>query len=547
MDFRTAATSETSALIGRLIARRADVSARDIRALRQAFEAAAQAAEIAAAGRSSLEEDNREIAALIERLADAAAADVKAATTAAQAEAQKAIAALRAQWSETENERKRLAAQLSTAQAQVEAVEAESLKRRTAVESAQAEARTHKAVAEAAQNEAKTYKTAAEAAQAEARSHRAAAEAAQTEARTHRAAVDAAQADVARITRQLEMHAAERTSARAEIARLTKQVEAIGAEKNAASAEVARLAKQGEAQAAEKAKLVAALKQAQQQLLAGESQQQALAAQWTERAAQSLDRLSSTFARLGTATHTDEVLEAVADGLGEQGSRVALFRVKGQTLEGTYQSGFDSKTDISKVVIPLTIDSVFSGAVSADHVEVFATGDLPEQARVPFGGTPASALIVPISACGETVAVIYADDGAPGAAGGSLAERATIADLLRLYAVALLDKLAGDLKALAELRAYAKLLVNEIEHMYEADVAAGKKAAEIHSRVRENIECARQIYAQRVEVEGPAAAPLLEERLAAVALGKAATPFGHELALATGHATQKGSRQAQAS
>jgi hypothetical protein len=66
---------------------------------------------------------------------------------------------------------------------------------------------------------------------------------------------------------------------------------------------------------------------------------------------------------------------------------------------------------------------------------------------------------------------------------------------------------------LTELREYATMLVNEIEHVYEADVIAGAAEASITERLGENLRCARQIYAQRVVEEGPAAAGLLEERL----------------------------------
>jgi hypothetical protein len=526
MDFRAAAAQEASAFVDRLLSRRSDLAVREIRALREALEAAAQAAE-AAANMGAAEADDRELAGLIERLVDASAIDVEAAAAGAAAEAQVEIEALRARWEEAEAARARLVTQLGAAQGQIETIHAEALKIKAAAETARSEAQTHKTVAEAAQTEARTYKTAAEAAQ--------------TEARIHRAAAEAAQAEVARVTRQLEVQSAERSSTRTEIARLTTQLESTSAEKAAAVAEAAKLTRQAEAYAAEKAKLIAALKQAQQQLVESESRQQAQAARRRDSAPTALDRLSAAFDRLGTASNADQALEALADGLRDQGSRVALFHVRGQTLEGAYQNGFDIETDISKVVIPLTIDSVFNAAITADQVEVFDTSELPEHALLPFGGTPSSGLLVPISVGGEAIAVLYADDGGNGS-DGSVAERARIADILRVYAVALLDKLAGDLKALGELRAYAKLLLNEVEHMYDGDVAAGKKAAEIQNRIRENVDCARQIYAQRVEVEGPAAAPLLEEQLMAIVLGQGAMPFGSDLAVAIGQPRAEGKK-----
>jgi ElaB/YqjD/DUF883 family membrane-anchored ribosome-binding protein len=80
---------------------------------------------------------------------------------------------------------------------------------------------------------------------------------------------------------------------------------------------------------------------------------------------------------------------------------------------------------------------------------------------------------------------------------------------------------------LTELREYATMLVNEIEHVYEADIIAGAAEASISERLRENLRCARQIYAQRVVEEVPAAAGLLEERLSQMV--HTPTPFAHDL------------------
>jgi hypothetical protein len=49
--------------------------------------------------------------------------------------------------------------------------------------------------------------------------------------------------------------------------------------------------------------------------------------------------------------------------------------------------------------------------------------------------------------------------------------------------------------------------------------------------LKDNLECAKRLYAQRVVSDGvPAAAPLLDEALAATLQEKAGTPFGQDLA-----------------
>jgi hypothetical protein len=78
------------------------------------------------------------------------------------------------------------------------------------------------------------------------------------------------------------------------------------------------------------------------------------------------------------------------------------------------------------------------------------------------------------------------------------------------------------------------MLVNEIEHIYNADATTGKKSEELQSRLRENLQCARQIYAQRVTPEGPFAATLLEEQLALQA--QTGSAFGRDVAAVVGRA-----------
>src|SRR5207245_2105677 len=83
----------------------------------------------------------------------------------------------------------------------------------------------------------------------------------------------------------------------------------------------------------------------------------------------------------------------------------------------------------------------------------------------PRCGDPDSALAVPIKVHDETVAVIYAEDAnhTPSDA-AAFGQRAKVAELLRRQAVPILEKLVLEPKVLAELRAYATLLLDELEH-----------------------------------------------------------------------------------
>jgi hypothetical protein len=92
-----------------------------------------------------------------------------------------------------------------------------------------------------------------------------------------------------------------------------------------------------------------------------------------------------------------------------------------------------------------------------------------------------------------------------------------------------LERLTLELKALAELRSYAKMLLDEVEYVYSADVKAAKPDSERMDRLEQNVRCACEIYQQRVSADGPAAAALLGEEISAASAQQ--THFARELAI----------------
>jgi hypothetical protein len=144
---------------------------------------------------------------------------------------------------------------------------------------------------------------------------------------------------------------------------------------------------------------------------------------------------------------------------------------------------------------------------------------------------------MPIVVDGESIAVVYADDS-----GQTPAERpaadpdlsARFAEALRHHTVALLMRLRTELKAMAELRAYAGALVDELEQMYRADEAAGKPEEELRKRLLANLDYARSIYANRATFESPAAAELFEAQIGAMIDAHRDAAFGRDLELVTG-------------
>jgi chromosome segregation ATPase len=243
--------------------------------------------------------------------------------------------------------------------------------------------------------------------------------------------------------------------------------------------------------------------------------------------AQSIDELSS-------ATTISDLLAALVRQLSVEFARVALFRVKGNCLEGEYQIGFDETTDITKLVLPLNLDSLITRAASSGLVEQLRGAELDDNSRAPFGGSPTSALALPVAFQGDTLAVIYADSDQIERDGQAFDGRVAFAKLMVKASTVLLTRLSQELKTLNELRDYAAMLLQEAEEMYSADQEAERSDEERRSRLQDTVDCARQLYAQRAALEGAAAASLLDDRIAALLQGEHSTPFLRDLAAIVG-------------
>jgi len=244
-----------------------------------------------------------------------------------------------------------------------------------------------------------------------------------------------------------------------------------------------------------------------------------------------LNELITVFHALDAASSVGDVLTTLVGGLAREFSRVALFRVQGNRLEGMQQAGFEFDRDISKLVFPLTVDSMLTRAATSAKMETLIAPPETTGALVPFGGTPGCALALPVAIHGETLAVIYADDvdRTEGPSSGPHLP-AQFAEVLFHHAQLVLLRIATEQKTMTELREYATMLVNEIEYGYNSDVDAGRTPSECVTRLKDALECTRRIYSQRVAGEKPAAETLLDEQLGAVIGARTKTPFGRDLA-----------------
>ena len=259
-----------------------------------------------------------------------------------------------------------------------------------------------------------------------------------------------------------------------------------------------------------------------------------------------LDDLLCGFQALGAASTMSDVLATLVEQLAGQFPRVALFKVKKSHLQGEQQIGFDLKTDIAKVVLPLGMDSFLARAVSSGQIERLAGDELKDGNRAPFSGSPRFALAVPIVAGGETLAIVYADDaGAKEKRGADAAlAGAKFAEAMQHVATAVLMRMTNELKARAELQSYARSLLRELEQMFAADEQAERPEQELDARLKGNLEYARSIFDSRVSLEGADAATLLDEEIGALLDTGQGTSFARHLAAVAGHATSARSAEA---
>jgi hypothetical protein len=536
MEFSALAAKETSALLTRVLGTASDATLERVAALRAALDQASRALEAAAAPADV----ERDVDELVKRLTKAAAAEADARLKHLSAEARKITDALRAELADVIGEKDALGISLKDARAQLDTLRGE-----LAAEQKHAQS-TLKELAEA--NVARKDLTDAyaskerELADAHASKQKELAQA--TAARDKEASArSTAEGEVQSLKGQLE-------TARKDAKRAAADAEAAVAEKR--KAEVTLSAANSQAQAAE-AKLSAVTtlfktSAARVQALEREQEQQAARMRDLEAGVHApaeidteispvvstgiLDGLLGAFDALSAATTIGDVLATLGEQLAAEFPRVALFRVKGNRLEGTHQIGFDLTNDIGKVIIPLAMDSLLTRAVTSGRMERLS-GDAIDTSGLPFGGSPTFALAMPVVVDAESIAIVYADDFSEPRQESRNDEdvNAKFAEALRQHTIALLMRLTTELKAMAELRAYAASLLSEIEQMYQSDVAAGKQGEELQKRLHANLDYARSIYSNRAQFESPSAGALLDAQVAGMAEAHGDNAFGRDLAL----------------
>jgi predicted nucleic acid-binding Zn-ribbon protein len=236
---------------------------------------------------------------------------------------------------------------------------------------------------------------------------------------------------------------------------------------------------------------------------------------------------------LTRASNITDLLGGLAQQLSAAFSRVAVFRVQANRLQGEQQVGFDYTTEVRKIAMPLNVDSLLTRVVRTAEMERLTPDDLANESKgAPFRGRPTLALALPIVLHGDAVAVAYLDDWdhtASATGRGSDESSVLFARLVVRHAGVLFISYAHEMRVLTELREYASLLLQGAEQMYAADADARMTPEALQNRLEDNLACARQMFAQRASLEGPVAAGLLEEQLAARIEADPSLPFVRDL------------------
>lgn len=333
------------------------------------------------------------------------------------------------------------------------------------------------------------------------------------------------------LTLELEAHAVERETADALRTALAREQEQAARARDAHAAELAQLkaAHAASTQAAdtETARLRSSL-EASREVLEGEASllREELAVARRGHRENLVSRLSRLFEEVARGTSVEDVLSAAAHGLADDFPRVAVFVASNGRLDPRYQRGFDADSGIGRAGF-VAGDASLLGRTAASGELGVHTGDA--LTGLPFGGGAAFAVTAPLAVRGELLAVIYADIGDLPLPEDRGAASARVADIIRRHTELRLDRLTAELKVTGDLRGYARMLLDEVEYVYRADVSAKAPDEERLRRLAENLRCARQFFEQRAATEGAPMAHLLDDVLMTTTAARASTPFGREL------------------
>ena len=227
-----------------------------------------------------------------------------------------------------------------------------------------------------------------------------------------------------------------------------------------------------------------------------------------------IERLFGAMRAMDQAGSLTEILNGLVGAAAAEAPRAALFIASGRHLQGWGAAGFPG-VDIGGERASSDDEGLLSLVMARG--EAVATAEDSDIATPRFADLPAgrAALGVPVAVGGETVAVLYADDGAKNGEPAAPASWPEAVQILASHAASCLAQLTATRTEQAlrlaagstatddegSAKRYARLLVSEIKLYNEAAVRVGRQNRDLLSRLRGEIDRARKLYEERVPAE----------------------------------------------
>ena len=239
-----------------------------------------------------------------------------------------------------------------------------------------------------------------------------------------------------------------------------------------------------------------------------------------------VERLLAGVRTIDSARSLSDTLTAVTTAAATLAPRAALFVVNGRDVQGWRAAGF---TGQSPATLRLSNDASGLIATAISSVSIASTVNTPAPA---FAALPSdrAGLAVPLTVGGQSVAVLYADDGATGESEAP-ASWPEAMQILAAHASACLSHITASRTTQAmrasrpgaagppgvdeesSARRYARLLVSEIKLYNESAVRLGREKRDLLNRLRPEIDRARRLFEERVSPSVGARATYFQEEL----------------------------------
>lgn len=231
-----------------------------------------------------------------------------------------------------------------------------------------------------------------------------------------------------------------------------------------------------------------------------------------------VERLLIDLRSLDAARSLSQVLSALLASAAGEAPRVALFVANGTVLKAWKAEGFDA--DVAALRLGTEEDGLLAEVLRRGEPVVTSADSGP--AAPAFASLPddRAAMAVPLLVGAQPVAVLYADDAGDGPkqvpaswpeAIQILCRHASV-NLAHLTATRAADSMRRSMPAPAargaggeavpedsnSARRYARLLVSEIKLYNEPAVRLGRQKRDLLTRLKPEIDRARQLYEQRI-------------------------------------------------